>query len=225
MSPLASDASNPVTQWRNYIDPLRTNLVQVHANRMMYQELIAATETHSATSRTWTWRNHYAYLYVQGQMMAVRRLIRGNRTQFSLSGLLGSIEEHSEALTLDLVIAMAREYEPARLPDDVAREFQTEWCNAECHFDASIPRRDLNTLFRERRSILAWADQTIAHIDPRASRSPTFGDLDQAIGHVTEVFQRYGRLVMRTHYAVDQILLDPNWREALSRPIFPGSTG
>jgi len=216
---LSWDTDNPVTHWRDHIDPLRTNLVQVLAHRQIYREVLAAVESESAARRTWTWRNHYAFLYSQAQAMALRRVVRGNSGHYSLSHLLWSMEEQAEAMTVNLVVAKAREYEPTRRIDDVIREFEVEWSDGNGRLNARIPRRDREALFRERRSVLDWADQTIAHIDPLVSASPTFGDLDRAIDHVTGIFRRYGRLLGRAIYVLEMDL--DNWQAALSRPLFP----
>lgn len=225
MGPIAWNANNPVTRWRGHIDPIRVNLVQVQIHRTIFREVVAAVEREATPRTTATWRNHYAQLYVQSQMMAIRRIIRGTADQFSLSGLLRAMERHPAAMTAEMAIAISDDLGGGRSADDVVRDLLTRWADESGCLDPRIPRRDRNALMRERRTILDWADQTLAHIQIQPIDIPTFGDLDRAIDHVTDVFQRYGQLLTAQHYAVDQIIEDLNWREALSRPLFPSPLG
>jgi len=213
------DDSNPVTHWRNHIDALRTNLVQVHAHRQMFREVLKAIEVASSGIST-TWRNHYARLYADEQIMAIRRLVRGGPGEAALGRLLRSMEREPEAMSAELVMAMAATYDrDPRYLEDARRDFERRWGNGTGHLNPQIPHADRTALFREARSLILWADRTIAHIDFQSAPPPTFGDIDRAIDHATEVFQRYGGLLTRNHYDMD-IVLDAAWKVPLMSPLF-----
>jgi hypothetical protein len=219
MGPMVWDASNPVTEWRNCVDPIRTNLVQVHAHRQMYREVVKAVEQDMTVSTTW--RNHYARLYADAQIMAFRRVVRGyDPNAASLSKLLQSMEQAPKAFDYGLVKAMASDFDSS--PDYLERaveDFERSWGNGSGHLDPEIPGRDRKALSEDADGVIRWANRSIAHIDLRYAVPPTFGDIDKAIDHATEVFQRYGGLLTRNHYDMD-VVLDPGWRVPLMRPLF-----
>jgi hypothetical protein len=136
------DADHSVTKWRGQIDTLRTALVRVHAHRQMWHEVIEALETRPPEPTLW--RSHYTGLYVNGQMMALRRLIRGSRrNHISLAGLLLSISKDPEAITTDFVVSIAAEMTTSKDPIwlDLPREgFERDWGDGSGHLDPGIPR-------------------------------------------------------------------------------------
>jgi hypothetical protein len=69
--------------------------------------------------------------------------------------------------------------------------------------------------------VLAWADRTIVHLEIPANPPgpPTFGGVNEAIDHATEVFQRYGTLLTGNHYSMGVVLAE-DWQVPLRRAIF-----
>jgi hypothetical protein len=218
---LTFNVDDPLALWRGQIDPLRTTFVAIHAYRDMWREVTAALDR--AQHRSTFWRNHYTKLYVDGQMMAVRRVIRGPNVagQVSLTRLLHAIERQPEAVTADFVVAVAKTVNPDPTWLDLVRSgFERDWGNGTGSLDPTIPRSDRAALLKAAEVVLAWADRTVAHIDTVQPTPPTFVELDQTIDHSTE-------LLTGTHYSMS-VIIPGDWQEPLMRPIFeppPLSTG
>ena len=74
--------------------------------------------------------------------------------------------------------------------------------------------------------VIDWADRVIAHSYPREQRptsTVTYGDLDRAIDHMTDTYNRYRELLSATTIAFEVTAIDPAWVTTFDRPLFPRS--
>jgi hypothetical protein len=166
-----------------------------------------------------TWRAHYARLYVDGQVAALRRLVGGrDKNEISLTRLLSTLHDHAPTITINRLSAIAVAVANATMTEQVARhnaDTERNWGNGSGYLKPEIIQADLEALRSDTERVREWATRTVAHIDRRGATSPTFGELDTAIAHATEAFRKYGILLTGNDYAVDGNEPDLAWREPL----------
>jgi hypothetical protein len=209
-------------RWKGHVVRLGSDVVAVHVERQMFKELVDAIEKRAGETPA-TWRNHYARLYLAGQSMALRRVVRGDDRDVSLKGLLKGLAAHPEIITVDRLNGVWAPYASSYPVLLQARKehFARQWGDAAGEqLDPDVPRRDLDQLFRDLRATLTWADKTIAHIPKDDTVIPySFDQLDDAIETTTEVFKTYRELITGSALLPEAIAL-PWWQRTFDRPLF-----
>ena len=205
-------AVDHLDQWTAQLRQIEQGLTTIHAERIMFRALTAAIQERGGDTPE-TWRNHYARMYIAAQGMAVRRLVRGKRSDVSLGGLLKDLTDNASSVTAERLRARGA----------VPEHFVEEWGNGASVLDSEIPRQDRDEIFREVSATLTWADLTIAHIPIGGEPVPfTFGELEHAIQRTTGIFLKYHQLLRGTR-TVDFSRLHPSWVSTFDRPLFPES--
>jgi hypothetical protein len=215
-----------LTKWIGWTDGLRQHLLWVHHHRELWTEMRdAIQQIKSETGGIWL--RHYAVLYAETQVMAVRRVVRGDagKGQVALTTLLNDMEVHPEVVTADWIErrALARDLDvDKRFFARRERErFIERWGEGGDALSIRKIRADRAELMKESRKVVAWADTNVAHIgspeDP--VEVPTFGELDAAIDHVSDLFQAYGALLTDAT-SILRPVIQPNWKELFTRPLF-----
>jgi hypothetical protein len=211
--------------WVGDLMTIQTQVVEVHHHRELWTDTVAAIRGQIANvpaGTPATWLNHYVRLYVDGQMMAVRRVVRGGPTETTLGRLLVQLERRPDIVSKDRFLERARRLnsDPAVL-DGGRRQFESDWDDGTGHLDKRVVAKDRNDLFRQLKKVIDWADQTIAHIDfngPPAA--PTFVELDQAIEATGHVFQRYAQLLTGGIWYEVTPIAPANWTALFAKPLF-----
>jgi hypothetical protein len=217
--PLTLQAGEPLADARERLDALRTDLnwVQLH-NSLFWQVVRALDRDSPSPPPSQTWRAHYARLYVDGQTVAVRRLIGGpgsQKEEACLYRLLSILRDNATTITIDRIAHLhAYVANGSEAPSDVRRHaasIEREWGNGSGTLDPIKIGDDLVTLQSDTKSIRTWATRTVAHLDRNRPDPPTFGELDEAIGNATAIFRKYGRLLTGQDYAVDENVPELTW--------------
>lgn len=211
--------------WVNDLMTIQTQVIEVHHHRELWTQTVAAIRSQSANvpaGTPSTWLNHYVRLYVDGQMMAVRRIVRGGTGETTLGGLLRQLGQRPEIVSKERFLEHAQRLngDPGVL-DAGRRSFESDWDDGTGHLDGRIVEKDLNELFRQLKKIIDWADRTIAHIvldGPPAA--PTFVELDEAIVRVGHVFQRYAQLLTGGIWYEVTPIAPANWTALFAKPLF-----
>ena len=222
-------AGEPLSEARGMLDVLRIDLNWVHLHRKLFWEVIHEFDR-DPEPKSLTWRSHYARLYADGQAAAARRLIGGpnyQRHDACLWRLLTILHDNASAITIDRLGEISAVAAGLAMSEDFARHRQTverHWGDGSGQISSQRIEADLAKLADDTVRVRKWASKTVAHLDIRGAEAPSFGELDGAIGHVTEVFRRYGTLLTGMDYAVDENEPDLGWREPL-RSLFRNGPG
>ena len=216
--PLTFSADEPISRARDLLDLIRTNLNWVHRHRKLFWEVVHELDRDEKPQSV-TWRDHYARLYIESQGVALRRIAGGmDLRESSLPRMLSILQRNASMISIERLAAISTEVAGARLPEEIDRHresIERRWGNGTGHLDAGIVKADLDALKADTEKVTEWATRTIAHMDRRGAKSPTFGELDDALAHATEVFRTYGILLTGQDYAVDEIEADLGWRVPL----------
>ena len=149
--------------------------------------------------------------------MAVRRQAESSDRVISLGRLIAEIEADPSRITRKVFLEIWPE-------DDHqfgGNQFDTMFAgSAGTHVDPTIPRADLRALESSARSVKRWADQYVAHVDAKPSKTsgPTFNDIDKAVDQIGDLFGRYSVLL----HAADYVSLVPeiqhDWTAIFKEP-------
>ncbi len=153
--------------------------------------------------------------------MAVRRLIRAKGPNtVTLGKLLESMIQNSHLLTRDRYLERWHQRAGPEQLDRGRREYETEWDDGSGHLNVQRLRQDKGELNRIALGVLDFADRSVAHtVEGRPQIALTFGELDGAIDHVADTYQRYAILVTGTYYGLLPVVVD-DWQSSFYRPLF-----
>jgi len=210
-----------IATWEAWLADLRTALIWIHHHREMWKAVTNAIYERVATS-SGTWVNHYQRLYVDGQAMAIRRLIRASGSDtITIGRLLESMEKHASLLNVDRYVERGSEkYDNEYMLTIARQEFDELWGDGQGNLDLKRLRHDKAELNKISKKVIDLADLTIAHIvDGRPKPALTFGELDVAIDHTGKIFQHYAALITGTHFVLTPTVQD-NWQETFYAPLF-----
>lgn len=212
-------ADEPITLARGYLDRIRESLVWVHLHRTLFRPTLAEIDKVEHPHRG-TWRAHYARLYVDAQLMSIRRIATGtNHDEGSLLKVLQILRKNASTITIDrlhdLAVAAAG-VDPGHPTVALERvRMEQDWGDGSGHLAVAVVAADIQTLRRQTNAVVTWATKTIAHIDVKVPAPPTFGELDAAIDAVSDVFRRYGLLLTANDYTFDHTIVLPTWETGL----------
>jgi len=208
-------------QWKAWMKDILRDLYGIHHDREMWKAVTAAIYDSVPPTPPY-WVTHYRHLYVDGQTVAIRRLIRSaGADTVTLGKLLESIALNAELLTADWYLSLLPEHNRvAPWIDDRLRDFRRDWDDGSGKVDAQRIRRDKAELNQIAQKVVDFADAAVAHLtEGRPRPSLTFGELDEAIDNTGRLFQTYAALLTNTHYALTPDV-DDEWRSTFFRPLF-----
>jgi hypothetical protein len=210
----------PLVVARSCLDAIRENLVWVHLHRTLWKETIKELDRVASPDRG-TWRAHYARLYVDAQVMSVRRVAVGtNKGEHSLRQVLRTLRRGAGGIEIKQLndIAVASATVPPGHPSmlQALARLQSEWGDGRGYLSEKVIDDDLGRMTSEVGKVTRWADKAVAHIDPVRPTPPSFGNLDAAIDTVAAMYRRYGLLLTGSDQAIDALLLPLGWHKGLS---------
>lgn len=217
--------------WREKTRVLREHVLTLYRHREMWRETVEAIRSVADPTTEAAWYVHYIRLYVDSQVIALRRIHVGKRSRrqnVSLVGLLEDLSRHAEVITATRIVELAKlRHAGTASKESLFEWFEREWADGNGRLDPRVPAGDAARLKRRNSRLWALADQTLAHIDMtwKPEDTVTFGELDEAIDDTGRVFQRYWQLLRAGDWIEVQPVLPPSWKVLLSKPVFaPGST-
>ena len=216
----ASEPSSILETWGTWIDRIKRDLIYLHHHRELWKATTDAIIERAPASPA-VWINHYGQLYVNGQAMAIRRIIRAKGPDtISLGRFMESIEEHAEVLCRSAVVErfVARTDGAEHWFDYVGDSYDQDWNDGTGQLDLAKVRRDRAEINRIAGDVIELADVAVAHISAQARPALTFGELDGAIVQTGELFQKYAGLVTSTHYVLTPAV--DEWRSSFYEPLF-----
>jgi hypothetical protein len=200
---------------------LRGGLVRMTSNRFLWRTLDDAMRARSSDTPA-TWLNHYRDIYVEAQVIGLRRFIQGNnrRDHVTLSRVLGALHAKPEVINARHLDSLG---EVCSGP--IRDHMESEWLTKKGLLKRSIPARDLKLLTGSESAIkvLRWGNRHVAHTYPTESIQtppPIFADIHSVLDSATGIYSRYHHLLAGTFIAEDVNVYPPNWTNSFDRPLF-----
>jgi hypothetical protein len=204
------------SKWRGWLETMAHHVYDLHHNRFMWRAMSDAIATRAADSPD-TFLAHYTKLYVDSSVMGVRRLADGSEQSASLARLIAKMLQHRDVVTEVRYIAA--------MPEDDRKWAKRSWAlggwaDETGRVAVEVLERDQRELANQVRSVVAFADRLVAHIDARGLRDlPTFDDLDAAINGVGSLFKRYCHMLSVGVGSLTPTIQD-DWKATFRRPLF-----
>jgi hypothetical protein len=215
-----------LARWHEWDQVIRRDLIDVFHHRDLWQTTTKAIQR-VAPDSPGTWIRHYATLYAQGQMVAIRRVVRGrNSGSVSLFRLLREIADHPAVISVD------RHLQTATGADEDFRgvlraRYQDTWGDsAGVAVDPKKVRQAINALGQRLTVVFTRVDKQIAHIEEEEREEVatkrttfTFDELDQALRAVGEEYQHWADLLNCVHYELTPVV-QTDWQATFAKPLF-----
>ena len=223
------------------IGGIEDQVVRLHHLRAVFRRLVETFEGSPELRTKWTPLHTFIFAgYTAQACLSIRRLMdKGSHKQsFSLANVVDRLAEHPTLITRKDYVARWSDRR-VRLPDNtpcdvaaratetLAEEIQSlaskEFDRFACPTENSISAKRLMVRFSDVKAkcdrVLTYVDKRLAHYDREKPADPTWGDLDDAIDAVGELFKHISLLV--TGSALDDLVPtwqgDP-WEDILTEP-------
>jgi len=209
-------------QWCEAVEQITTHVFNLFHNRAIWREMSEGLRQHEGG----VFLDHYADLYVAGQVMAVRRLAdhQADGPTFSLGRLLGDLERNPAVMNRDRFVLMHTTGE-----DDDAGFWTTQAQKVfderfgDSHGELSLLKnRDRqDRLTAASQAISDFADRFVAHLDSRKLEElPTFEDLDMAIDAVGQVLKEVTLLLTAATLVDTEPTIQEDWKRPFREALF-----
>jgi hypothetical protein len=192
-------------------------------HEQLWQTMVAVIQLRAGHSSN-TFLVHYTRIYVEAQVVAIRRLADTHSDALSLRKLLVDATKQPQILTRERYIASAENKEDW-VAEDRARRFDHLVAPGHDHINPSIAAADLTKLDEATERVCEYVDKQVAHLDKRnLSRGETpdpvtFGMIHDAIVTIGVIVQHWSSLLRDVH-AVLKPTIQGDWKSTFRHPLF-----
>lgn len=225
---LVAERVERLQRWRRHIDLITNHVWDLHHQRALWREMSEALV--HASSADATFLDHYSRIYVERQLIAVRRLVDQDPRSISMARLLTELAEHPETMN------RTRHLELWNLPDeseDLFEKMTVERAHATFDRYADGDGQNLDPI-RIRADLESWkqsagvlkktVDKKIAHLADIPPDKPiptaTYDDLDAAIDAVGELVKKYSLLFTAGSIAQMEPAIQGDWKRPFRSALF-----
>ncbi|MCY3650620.1 MAG: hypothetical protein OXG40_12830 [Acidimicrobiaceae bacterium] len=205
-------------EWLEY---LKREIGEIHLRRHIHGELDAMLATQHCDTTFWS---HYHRMYVESQVMAIRRLSDDDSRTMSFVRFIREIGAYHHLVSRDAYVA--RWVASVDHPSDVARRMANNQydnftgCVGDDEISQEKLERDVATLARRSESLRRFADQYVAHFDrDRREVQATYDDLDSAIDELCQLLKHYHLLLNQGALMSCQPVIQGDWTEPFRQPL------
>jgi AbiU2 len=195
---LAAEREARLSRWTGYVETIKHQVWELHHHRALWREMRQALL--AASPEETTFLDHYARLYGERQLIALRRLVDTDSRTISLARLLTELSEHPATMTRGRHVEL---WSIPADPTDVRHEWLTKDANESFdpyadgdgdNVDPGQVAKDLDAWKSTCQKIKKIVDKRIAHfeaVDDTAIPTATYDDLDRAIDDVGKFISKY----------------------------------
>lgn len=217
-----SEEDEKFSQWGEWAERIVHDVQVMHHHRKIWHgtNLILGENDVSGY-----FHQAFTTMYVQAQVMAVRRQADAKDSVVTLVRLLRSIQAHPGVITRERFLA---KWSQLQTEDGDPHGTFSQWANAGFNafggpggekVDPAIVRADLEQLKAKSRAVTRWADQYAAHSNVKSPPTLTFAQLHDAVDHLGEVMNRYRYLLTGSNFAFIAPALGSPWWDVFERPL------
>lgn len=227
------DIDSLVAEWEGvWLESLKVQIYDLHHRRALHDEFMAMLDAQDHPD-TDVFRDLFHRMYVEAQVMAVRRQADDDPRTLSLRRLIGQLQQHRREFTREWFVRRWMGDFDADTPDERSRleaQFHVEAANDAFDQFTDSPGASVlggRRLDEDREALLAvtddvvrFANATVAH----AEREPTdvhvtYDDFHRAVEHLGEMLRRYYLLINQGGLATATPTVQGDWRGPFRRPL------
>lgn len=206
-----------------WLECLRREIGEIHHHRHLHDEFHAMLGTAAHHSDTTFW-SHYHRMYIESQVMAIRRLSDTDSRTMSFVWFIREIKANRNLLSRDAYVA--RWIESVDYDPETARRMADHQYNSFTNGDGDGEisceklENDEERLAGLAKRLRRFADQYVAHFDrDREAVEATYEDLDQAIDELCKMLKHYYLLVNQGGLMECQPQVLGDWAEPFRQPL------
>lgn len=226
------DIDQALVRWKAWLENLKGQIYDLHHRRELHDEFMVLLDTQDHRD-TGIFGDAFHRMYIESQVMAIRRLADDDKRTISLRRLIGQIEQWRRDFTRQWYVERWMSNFDRGSADERTRllgEFQLT--NANASFDNFTDKdgdeqiggrrlqEDRDELVRLTDDLVQYANATVAH----AQREPvaatvTYGEFNKAIDHVGEMLRRYHLLIDQGGLVTTVPVIQGDWKGPFRKPL------
>lgn len=222
-----------LSEWKGvWLQALRQQVLDLHYRREVHDELLQMLDAQDHPD-TGTFRDVFHRMYIESQVMAIRRQADDDPRTLSLRRLIGQLEQHRREFTRSWYVERWMAGMDPSSPDKQTRlESKMHLEFAHDAFDRFTDRRgdpclggrrlhqDREDLLSPTAAVVRYANAVVAH----AERGPdnvhvTYDEFHAAITHLGDMLRRYELLIGQSGLASATPTIQGDWKGPFRRPL------
>lgn len=222
-----------LAEWNSvWLESLETQIYDLHHRRELHDGLMEMLDAQDHRD-TDIFRDAFHRMYIESQVMAIRRQADSDSMTLSLRRLVGQLEARRREFTREWFVrrwmgerdpesADERERLEARLHLRMANDAFDKFTDSpgDAHLGGRSLQRDRETLVSITDDVVRYTNATVAH----AEQSPndvhvTYNDFHRALEHLGEMLRRYYLLINQGGLVSAKPTIQGDWRGPFRRPL------
>jgi hypothetical protein len=217
-------------RWLEWLEEARSQVTVMKHHQQLWRTMVEVLQRR-APDESAAFKIHYTRLYVEAQVMGIRRVADRHPDAMSLRRMLEDIVKQPHVLTRARYIASTSN-DAEWVAADRDRRFSGLELDGTDHIDPRHAQADLDLLQTATDRVCRYVDKQVAHIDRQKDGELTnvdpltFGLLHETIDTVGTVVQRWHNILRDTHVMLKPVIQN-DWKGPFRRPLFapPGEWG
>lgn len=233
IQPEAVDIDALLVEWETvWLESLAYQVYELHHRRQLHDEFIGMLDAQDHPD-TGIFRDAFHRMYIEAQVMAIRRQVDEDPTTQSLWRLIGQLDAHRHHFTRDWYVKRWLGGRDPESPDERERlEARAHLRAANGAFDKFTDepcgrklggrrlQEDRQRLLDMTDGVVRYANKTVAH----AERAPqhvtvTYADFHNAVEHLGDMLRRYYLLINQGGLATATPVIQGNWKGPFLKPL------
>lgn len=211
---------NPRQRWESWLEHLEKELVWLFLKRKIFWDLQKIAEENQKILAPGIFFNWMCDNYIHSMMVGVRKFTDGDGRSRSLMVMLNEISAHPGIFSRESNL-----YLYPNSPKHLANSsFDSLVGPNKSFLSEDQIKEDINLIKRSEKRVRLYTNKIIAHFARPGSikKNPTFGELDDALTKVDEIFSKYRCLLTATGGNVrDSIPTSDAWQKVFYEPWIP----
>jgi hypothetical protein len=218
-----ADHEKILASWCRRLDRIRRQLLMGHLHHSIWTSMRDEIQR-LGSEQDLTFLRSYMTMYVEGEVMLVRRVADTQDDSHSLFTLIDAIQANPGVMTRSRYVK--RWAETGLIEGEAAGEREWDSLFAQQPGDEAIDpdllERDKATIKDKLNHLVDWATTTVAHLDPRApTKVPRYSDIPEALDLLAEITDRYGILLVGSSMSEWTPVVPGDWQEIFRPALFP----
>jgi hypothetical protein len=222
-----------LVEWESvWLESLSLQVYDLHHRRQLHDEFMAMLDAQDHPD-TDIFRDAFHRMYIEAQVMAIRRQADNDSRTLSLRRLIGQLEQHRLQFTRDWYVQRwlgdrnpnspnERERLEAQFHLDAANEAFQRFTDEPggVHLGARRLQDDRQQLLAITEAVVRYANTTVAH----AEREPenvtvTYADFHGAVEHLGQMLRRYYLLINQGGLMTATPTIQGDWKGPFRKPL------
>lgn len=226
------DIDQALDEWKVWLENLKGQIYDLHHRRQLHDEFMELLDRQDHPD-TGILGDAFHRMYIESQVMAIRRLADDDKRTISLRRLIGQIEQRRPDFTRDWYVARWMSNFDLASADERTRlkaEFQLR--NANSSFDKFTdtegdPQIGGRRLQEDRDELVGLTDELVQYtngIVAHAQRDPlastvTYGEFYKSIDHIGSMLKRYHLLIDQGGLMTVVPVIQGDWKGPFRKPL------